>query len=235
MSNEWLNDLLRLQETDMRIRKLTTRLDMIPSEITKIDNEIAHDKELLDKAKNSGDSLSLEIKSVESDIMAQNDIIDKLQKQSVMVKKNDEYKALMSEIETARRKIGDLETRELELMDKIDEVKQEWRRLEKIHADKKTELEAEKADLLELEKRLKKEIEQVSAERPPLEREVDDDVLGIYTRLLDKGVGQPLVPVHNGVCGNCHLQLTPQTVNRARKAEKVNCENCGHLLYMDGE
>ena len=232
MTKEWLNDLLRLQDTDLRIRKLTTRLDMIPSEIDKIDAEIELDKGNLEKSKNSGDSLTLEIKSVESDIIAQNDVIDKLRKQSVMIKKNEEYKAMMKEIEAARKKISDLETRELELMDKIDETKQEWRKLEKIFSDKKTELEAEKVDLIELEGKLKREIEQVAAGRPELESVIDDDILSIYTRLLDKGVGQPLAPVNNGICGNCHLQLTPQTINHTRKAEKVNCENCGHLLYM---
>jgi predicted nucleic acid-binding Zn-ribbon protein len=235
MSKKWLDDLLRLQETDLRIRQLSTRLDMIPSEIQKIDNEIAKDEKELAKAKTSGDSLALEIKSVESDIMAQNDLIDKLRKQSVMIKKNDEYKAMMSEINAAQTKISHLETRELELMDKIDETKQEWRRLEKIASDKKVELEGEKNDLIELEGTLKKEIAQVSSVRPELEQRIDDDLLSLYTRLLSKGVGLPVAPVHNGICGNCHLQLTPQTINKARKAEQVPCENCGHLLRMDQE
>ena len=235
MSKEWLKNLLLLQETDMRIRKLTTRLDMIPSEIHKIDNEIAEDQERLDKAKNSSDALLLEIKSVESDIMAQNEIVDKLRKQSVMIKKNDEYKAMMHQISVAQQKISDLETRELEIMDKIDAAKQEWRKLDKIRADRKTELESEKSELIELEEKLKKEIAKVSAARPALEEKIEENLLGIYTRLLDKGVGQPLAPVRNGICGNCHLQLTPQTVNRTRKEEIVNCENCGHLLYMSEE
>lgn len=235
MTKKWLNDLLLLQETDLRIRQLTTRLDMIPSEIQKIDAEIAQDEEKLAKAKTSGDSLALEIKNVESDIMAQNDVIDKLRKQSVMVKKNDEYKAMMSEISTAQSKISNLETREIELMDSIDEMKQEWRRLEKICSDRKTELESEKDDLIDLEKTLKKEIGQVSSGRPALENEIDDEVLNLYNRLLAKGVGLPLAPVHQGICGNCHLQLTPQTINRAHKAEQVTCENCGHLLYIPEE
>lgn len=235
MRKKWLDDLLLLQETDIRIRQLSTRFDMIPSEIQKIDNEIAKDEENLAKAKTSGDSLSLEIKSVESDIMAQNDVIDKLRKQSAMVKKNDEYKAMMSEINTALAKISNFETRELELMDSIDETKKEWRRLEKICSDRTVELESEKEDLVELEGTLKKEIAQVSSGRPGLEKEIDDEVLGLYTRLLGKGVGLPLAAVHNGICGNCHLQLTPQTINRARKAEQVPCENCGHLLHMEQE
>lgn len=228
----WIESVLKLQENDLRIRQLSTRVEMIPIEIQKIDNEIEKEKEELKKKKEGGMSTELEIKQVESDIMKYNDEVQKLQKQSVMVKKNDEYKALMKEIDNAKQKISDLETKELELMEVKDEFKRSWKNDEKNVQDKENTLKEEKSDLAELENRLKKEIESLKDGREELCNNVESELLDRYNKLLNKGVGQPLVEIHDGNCGNCHLKLTPQTVNSVRKSEQIVCENCSHLLFF---
>ncbi len=233
---KWIEDLLKLQGVDMRIRRLSTRLDMIPTELSRIDSELEQDQEELKKAADGGRSTELEIKQVESDIAALNDEADKLRKQSAMVRKNDEYRALMSEIDTVKNKISDLETRELELMDAIDEFKNSQLGREKAVAAKAESMETEKRELGELENDLKRDIDALNAKREELIKPVDGTLLSQYQRLLGKGVGEPLVIVRKGNCGNCHLRLTPQTVNMVRKGVEVACENCGHLLYVeDGE
>lgn len=230
---KWISNLLKLQETDLRIRKLTTRQEMVPIEIQKIEREIEVEKVKLRKKKDGGLSTDLETKKVESEIMAQKDEIDRLQKQSVMVKKNDEYRALIKEIDNANKKISDLETRELELMDMKDDFKKTWKGEEKVAKDQENTLAEEKEDLEELEGRLKIEIEKVKSGRIELCGEIDEDLLDLYNRLLNKGVGQPLAEVVDDLnCGNCHLRLTPQTINSARKSHEVQCENCSHLLYF---
>ena len=229
---KWIKDLLKLQETDLRIRQLSTRLEMIPIEVSKIDKEIVDDEIELQKAKENDMSTTLEIKQVESEIMKYDDEIEKLQKQSVMVKKNDEYKAMIREMNTAKMKISKLETRELELMDQMDEIKKSFKKEEKIAADRKNTLNGEKEDLLELEGTIKSQTSKILASREAFEDAVEFDVLSLYKRLIGKGIGSPLVEVHNGICGNCHLKLTPQTVNIARKQVVGTCENCGHLLYV---
>jgi predicted nucleic acid-binding Zn-ribbon protein len=206
---------------------------MIPKELSRIDAELEHDQEELKKASEDGKSTELEIKQVESNIAALNDEIEKLQQQSSMVRKNDEYRAMMNEIAGVKKKIGDLETRELELMDCIDEFKNGWRDKEKSTADRAESLKNEKNELVELEADIKKEIDALDKQRAPLLEPIDDSILSLYTKLLNRGAGKPMVKVHHGSCGNCHLRLTPQTVNLARKADKVSCENCGHILYAE--
>jgi uncharacterized protein len=228
---QWIEDLLRLQDNDLTIRRLTTRLEMIPIEISKIERDIETEREELKKRKEAGMSTELEIKQVESEIMKQNDEITRLQKQSVMVKKNDEYRALMKEINNAQAKISNLETRELELMDLKDAFKKTRKNEERITQDKENTLNEETQDLQDIEVRLKKEINNLNAGRNLLCDKIKEELLGKYTRLINKGVGKPLVEVHDGNCGNCHLKLTPQTVNTASKQEQIPCENCGHLLY----
>jgi len=230
---KWIEDLLELQDSDIRIRKLTTRLEMIPIEIEKIDEDIRATINHLKTSKEMSITTDLEIKQVESEIMKFNDEIAKLQKQSVMVKKNDEYRALIKEVNTAKKKISELETKELELMEQKDNVAKQMKNAEKIAREKANTLKDEKADLNSLEERLKKQINSLMQTRNDLTAPIHTDLLNRYQRILNKGVGQPLVPVHDGICGNCHLKLTPQTANFANKGELVSCENCGHLLYEE--
>ena len=229
---DWIKNLLALQETDLRLRQLSTRLEMIPIEISRIENDIKADEEKLHKTRERDMSTKLEIKKVESEIMKCNDKTDKLQQQSSMVKKNDEYKALLNEIEYEKKKISELETRELELMDEMDTIRKSIKQDEKLFENRKKILLSEKEELQELEETVKKQIEKISAERPKLLAPIDDSILSLYSRLINKGVGSPVVEVHNGNCGNCHLKLTPQTVNIARKQEVGTCENCGYILYI---
>ena len=230
--NPWIDSLLELQATDMRIRQLSTRLDMIPTELSRLDGELEHQKNELKKLKDSGMSTDMEIRQVESEIMKTNDALDKLKQQSAMVRKNEEYKALLNEMATLKAKISDLETRELELMEAKDKFGRQYERQEILARNKGKNLDGEKADLEALALKLEKELDALKLGRPPLCAPIEPELLDKYTQLLNKGVGKPVAEIHDGNCGNCHLKLTPQTLNSADKGLKVQCDNCGHLLYI---
>jgi len=146
--------------------------------------------------------------------------------------KNDEYKALLKEIADAQQKISDLETKEIELLDKLEETNKTIKKAEQIANERKKLLNEEKEELVELENNVKRQIQSLKDKRPEFLDKISADILSLYTRLLDKGVGTPVAEIHNGNCGNCHLKLTPQTVNTARKQELITCENCSHILYI---
>jgi predicted nucleic acid-binding Zn-ribbon protein len=228
---QWITDLLALQEIDMRIRGLRTRQTIIPEEISKLEKELVIEKSKLDHAKESFVGIELEIKKRESSIKDQNETMKKYNTQSAQIKKNDEYRAMMHEIENVKNKISDIETEQLGFMEKIEVAKNAFKSEEKLFKDREKALSEEKNELKDLEGKLKAEIENQNSLRDGLSAKISPDLLSIYKRLLSKKTGTPLVDVHQGICGNCHLKLTPQTVNSVRKEAQVFCDNCGHLLY----
>ncbi|MDD3118061.1 MAG: hypothetical protein PHQ27_02680 [Victivallales bacterium] len=227
---QWVNDLLVLQNVDMRIRGLIQRQGMIPQEIVRLRKEIATVAEGLKSARENANKTSLEIKSLESQIKQKNEHIAKLQVQSGMVKKNTEYQAMMKEITELKSGISDLETREIELLDQADERKNAFRNTEKEANAKKQSLEEEIQELQQLTGELKEEIARQQEARVPLVAKLDTDVLTRYNRLL-KATGTPLVKIDNGICGHCHLKVIPQTLHEVGKGAVTTCENCGHLVY----
>jgi predicted nucleic acid-binding Zn-ribbon protein len=228
---QWITDLLALQEIDMRIRGLKTRLSIIPEEISKLGKELAIEKSKLEHAKESFVGIELEIKKKESAIKDQNETMKKYNTQSALIKKNDEYRAMMKEIENVKNKISDIETEQLGFMDKIEAVKNAFKSEEKLFRDREKAIAEEENELKDLEGKLKAEIEKQNSSREEFSTKISPDLLSTYKRLLSKKTGTPLIDVHQGICGNCHLKLTPQTVNSVRKEMQVFCDNCGHLLY----
>ncbi len=229
----WIESLLALQKVDMRIINLRLRLKMIPAEIDKLKQKIADTEANLAKTKNSMQKTGLEIKHTESAIAEINDRIDKLQQQSSLIKKNSEYKAMLSQIDTQKEKISKLETAMLILFDQDEEQKGKFKETEKEFKAEKNGVLEEIDELTGLTGEIESEIKQLMDSRPPLELKIDSDVLTQYKRLLKSGRA-PLAKINSaGICSNCHLKITPQTMTETKKGAVVYCDNCLRLLYLE--
>lgn len=229
---KWIEDLLSLQETDLRIRNLRLRLELIPEEIKRLGMELEDNKKKLDLTKENCMRFDLDMKKVEGSIKDKNVELLRIQSQSAMVKKNEEYKALLSEIENVKRKISAFETEQLVLMDNTEAEKKKFREVEKVFNDRSKNIKDEKTGLEDLVLKLKEEIIKLEVIRDEKRKPLPHDVLSLYLRLLTKGASSPFVQVSQGMCGKCHLKLTPQTVNSARKELMTQCDNCGHMIYF---
>lgn len=235
MSAIWVENLLKLQELDLEIRNLKLRLTMIPKEAEKLQSEIARIEGKVKIAKEKKASHERELKQVEAEIAELNDKIGKLQTQSNMVKKNTEYQAMLGTIAMLKKSISDLESKQLELMDTLSADDQAIR---KAMAEVKPEtagLREELKELAELFSDVKKRGRELLAKRPELRSMVDSEILPRYEQILQKNTTTPLVPVEVDKCGNCHLRLTPQTLNQTRAGAITYCDNCMHIIYMPDE
>ena len=160
----------------------------------------------------------------------------KLQQQSALVKKNNEYQAMLGQIADNKRKIGSLEEEVLEKFDKVAELKENAEKIKRANALELRNARAEFEELLAFSKTVKGEIAKAVADRPALTANVRDELLSTYNRLLKGKEGTaPLTKLDNGCCGNCHMKVTMQTANELSKGKIEHCDNCQHLLYADPE
>ena len=231
-----IEDILALQEKDMRIRGLKMRLAMIPTEKAKLNATLEQEKNSLKAQRESLSKTEMEMKQKESAINQVNEEIKKLQNQTVLIKKNDEYQAMLKEIESRKGKISDIETEIIMLIDKKEALAAEFKAYEKTFGDREKSIQAELKELTQLEGDLKNEIISQTNSRAPLEAVVPKDNLGLYTRILNTGKGEPLGKVLQGItCSNCHLKLTPQTLTLTKRGDLAICDNCSRMLYMPDE
>ena len=227
-----MKNLQDLQNVDMRIRKLLTRLEMIPKEQARLKQDIENEKNELQTKKERSQQASVAIKNCESKTAEYKGQISGLEKQSSMVKNNDQYKAMLNEIQHLKDKISDVETREIELLDEQEAANAEFQEISKRFQNEIDNLNDEIAELSELADDIKEQIKALSAQRPELKSKVSKEALAIYERLLAKKSGTPAVALKDNSCGNCHLKIIPQTFNNIKAGKVTVCDYCAHLLYL---
>ena len=229
---KWIEDLLALQTIDMGVRNMKMRLEMLPKERISLESEQKREEAELKERSENSKRTELTVKKVESSIAQINDNIKKIMANSAMVKKNNEYQAMMSEIAQNKVKISDLETEEINLLDELEKARTEFKEFEKQYHAKVKTIKENLSELQQLEREVREEINRLIAERGTKEGGIPQEVLRVYSRLRQAS-GDPLVKVNNDICGNCHLKLTPQTLTEARKGSVITCDNCQHLLYIE--
>ncbi len=229
--------LLQIQDKDTRIAHLQKQIDTVPVEKARIEREINQAEELSAAAKNDVIEVEKAIKQTEMDIATVNQRKLDLLGKSHQIKKNDEYKAMLHEVAMFEAQVSKLEDRQLEQMEKLDAAKSRRADAMKLVEAAKTRLQGTVQDLDVRAKNCDEQILKVKAERDTLAKEVSQDLMRLYTRLMKKGGGfRPAVaPLVDDQCSGCNLKVVPQIRHKVLKNDIVCCENCGIILYNPAE
>ena len=115
MSSE-IEPLISLQVTDREIQRLRAEIAELPKRVAIIEAKLAGTKATLEKAKASAKADDAAKKKYESAIADLRGKISKYRDQSLDVKTNEQYKALLHEISFAEKEITANEDKILELM-----------------------------------------------------------------------------------------------------------------------
>ena len=232
MPSPKITALLNLQAHDMRMRDLKLRQVTIPKELDKIlarrDQLNAATNAAADKVK----KMELLIKSREGEIQTLNAESAKLQQQSALVKKNNEYQAMLAGIAQNKEKIGAIEEDLLVKFDELETLKQQADKIKRANAAELRSARQEFEELLAFSKTCEAEVKKLAESRATLLNGIPAELLSRYERLLKgKDQGAPVVQIENGCCGNCHMKATLQTMNQLSKGDLESCDNCQHLIF----
>ncbi len=235
MPAKWVQALLRLQEHDLSIRNFEQRLKLLPEEMSNLkdrrDALVASTAAAADEAR----KIERQIKTAESEVARLTEESQKLQQQSAMVKKNTEYQAMLSTIALNKNKIGDIEAKVIELLDQFEAAKVVYRRVKADNDAAVKNAKTEFEELIAFSSDVKERLASLRENRKNIPSGVDGDTLSRYNALLGgKQEGSPLVKVESGICGHCHLRITPQAQNNIQKGAVTICDNCQHLIYDEG-
>lgn len=228
-----MDNLLKLQELDLRIEVLRAREDEIPKQKKRYDIHRARLKSELEASEKRTKDLALEQRVAEGEISDKEAQILKYQGQLASVKKNDEYTALLHEIDIQKKQIGVKEERILQIMDELEAAKAQFTEDKKRIEKEQQEIEA---SCKEIDQELATAVEKRKDEeskRQPLRDAIPSPLLKKYERIRKAiNSGPIVVPVRGESCSGCHMALTPQIVNELLAGEKVHsCSHCGRLLF----
>jgi len=229
-----MENLIKLQQLDLSILNMQKKLDSIPEEINKLKGE---KEEILAKTNEIKDKLKKKIyqqKEYEMDIQSYKEKINKIDKDLINVKTNQEYKELLKMKAQYEKDIIDTEDKILELMEEVEALEEEKKKLEKKleeevkDIDKK--IEEKEREIEETEKVLK----ELSQQKEEFKKNIDPNLLKRYELIKNRvSDGIVIASVDDNICTGCYMIIPPKLLNELIKnKDKLHqCPNCGRFLY----
>lgn len=230
--NANLQALIKLQEVDLRMAALRAEIAALPKEVAQIETKLAGSKAKVEAAQAAMKADETARRKHESDIKDQQERISKYRDQSLKVKTNQEYKALLSEINQAEAEIARLEDKVLEIMVAADTRKETLKQAEATLKADTAENEREKEHARQQTAADQKQLAELSDQRQQLRSGVEEEALIHYDRVL-KLRGSVMAAVYEDEsCSACRVRLRPQVFQDVTTNQQfVTCFYCNRILY----
>jgi predicted nucleic acid-binding Zn-ribbon protein len=225
-----MRQLIVIRDIDEEIAVVGSDLTRIPEERETVERELVEARETLDRTRESLESEEVEERRLEAKMREQEALLQRLNAQSSQVTSPQAYEALQHELEHASTASSEYETRALELMESIDQLRGEVAaaedRLQQAEAQAPSQLDA----LSDREKRLRAESEALLERREKACQRLDASLLAHYERVAQQR--RPAVGIFEGkICPECRITLPTSRASEIQRAERVHaCSSCHRLL-----
>jgi predicted nucleic acid-binding Zn-ribbon protein len=228
-----IENLLKLQDVDKEIRRLQDEVAELPKRVAAIELKLAGTKAQLEKAQTAVKADEAARRKYESSITELRTKISKYRDQSLDVKTNEQYKALLHEIQFAEKEISANEDKILELMVNADTRDKEVKAAQAELKEEAAEIEREKEQARQRTAEDEKLLAEWRQKRDQLRSGINESLLRQFER-VSKFRGSGIVEVRDHKCMGCQVMLRPQTYNEVRSGkETVVCDSCQRVLYFN--
>ncbi len=229
-----LQKLLDLQNVDVRLNEVRTRLAAFPKKLADADARAASAKAELEQSKAAQLAAFKDRKKYELDVEGFKERVRKYRDQTSHVKTNEAYKALQHEIQMAEGEIAKAEDRLLEQMvageeydRRIKSAESALKEVEAVVRVQRSSIEVERAAA-------EKSLAELTAERAAVVSAIPENLLDHYERIAKKHNGVALAEVRDEKCGACGMRIRPhvfQEMRRLGSEEMFHCETCTRIIY----
>jgi predicted nucleic acid-binding Zn-ribbon protein len=227
-----LKALYDLQTIHTKVDKIRQIRGELPMEVADLEDDVAGLETRIQKIKNELDDL-------EDDIVTRKNLIrdaqantKKYEAQLNEVKNNREYDAISKEIEIQGL---DIQVSEKKIREFGFEISSKTQIYDKALADleeRKSDLEAKKAELGTITAETEKEESELNTQAESATGTIEERLLIAYNRLRQNAKnGLAVVTIQRDSCSGCFNQIPPQRQSDIRQRKKIIvCEHCGRIL-----
>ncbi len=231
-----LDVLFSLQQLDDRLAEMGRKKKEIPDHIRELEKALEERQQRVKACRERIEEAARRQRELEGQLKENAEERKKKQRRLQEVKSNDEYKAILKEIEYTKEADSKVEDEILLLFEELERLEKE---LEAEQGAAKAQEEALRAD----KSRLEREIHEIEKEHRLLENErrkvcdeLDAGVLADYERIRTRRAGLAVVAVKKEVCPGCHMYIPAQTINEVLQTGEIrHCPHCRRILYCELE
>jgi len=225
--------LIKLQDCDSQLVKLSAKKKILPENIEKLDKEFILFKEGIETNKIKYDELKSRHTENENKIKKVNEGIVKTKERMLEVKNNKEYQAMLKEIEIAESSRGEIETQIISLLDELDKLSVLVKKDEEILKQSRGKYEQEKKAMEDDLNAVDTDVANWEQKRIDLQKDVPDELLVRYERIKKRNKGVGVTSVWKSVCNGCHMNIPPQLYNELQRSDDLlSCPNCNRIMYF---
>lgn len=225
---------MKLQEMDLALETIRVSKASVAPRRIRVQADQAQLVSAFEESKKSLQQALLDKKKMEGDVEAKEQAIRKHTGELNSVKSNDAYKALLTEIETAKKEKAAAEDRILEIMELQDNLQKDLKEREKTLDADKAAL-AKQVDVLDAEeKELDGRLAAKQAERDAAVQSVPANALQRYEGVRrGRSTFAVLAAVKDLTCQGCRTRIPADVVNNVMKGKEiVSCESCSRILFI---
>src|ERR1700735_53867 len=228
-----IENLLKLQDTDKEIRGLQDEVAEFPKRRRSIKQDPAGKKTQLEKAQAAVKADEAARRKYDTAISDLRGKISKYRDQSLEVKTNEQYRALMGEVQFAEKEIAANEDKILEMMVNADARDKEVKAAQAELKAETAEIEQEKEQARQRTAEDEKLLAEWRGKRDQIRTGVNEDLLRHYER-VSKFRGSGISEVRDQQCMACPVKLRPQTYHEVRSGTAtIVCDSCQRILYFN--
>ena len=224
--------LYQLQEIDTEIADEERRLGQVNS-LLGDDEVVVVVQQKLDMEKEKRGELQHQQRSLEGEI---DDLAAKIKKgedelYSGRVNNPKELSNLQHEVELLKSKRDQLETKDLELMERVESVEAGMAALQGELKEVTAEWQREQEQLKKEKAALESSLDDLNRKRQALAAEIEAKAVTLYEQLR-KNKGFAVARVEQGICRGCRISLSSSELQQTRSGSLVQCGSCNRILYL---
>ena len=226
-----LEKLIQLQKIEIQIKELSEGLKQLPQRLKLMEKKLEKTSDLLKQDKESIKEIEFNRRQSENKIKVIEEKKSKYTVQLSDVKTNEQYKALLQEIDFQNEKIRTVEDDILMDMEKEDRLKVNYVELEEKYRQEVSQVNEEKKIAQKAANEMEVKLEQSKKERNTLIKLITPEVYRIYRSISDVRKGIALARATKS-CQGCHVRIRPSILSRVMgNKEILTCERCNRILY----
>ena len=229
-----LQQLVQLQNLDNEIAEHKKLLAEVPAQIDAGRAELDNKKKVLTDAQDEMKALQDNRKAIESEVQSENDHMAKIKVKLPAVKTNKEYTAILSEVDAVKIKVSELEDKELEIMEILEEKQKAIPEIENKCKEEDARFQEYKAKKEGELSRMKQELNDYTAKREKLMEQIDKVMVQRYEKVKKSRDGQAVALLRENICQGCFQQILPQMVINVKVGESIQqCSSCMRFLHWE--
>ncbi|MBU1193756.1 MAG: nucleotide-binding protein [Proteobacteria bacterium] len=232
ISKQNIEKLIKLQEAETEIVRLTAVLEKIVHEKIKLNAKLIQFEAGLKEKQEIFSKLEKDCRDLEMEIKILDDRIVKSNEKLRMVKTNKEYQLCLREVDDSKKHKDALETQLLEYMDErdatrtiVEDTLKEYELLKEKITQEQKNIEKNSSDDREL-------LDEYEARKADIGQTLDKALMTRFGKVSKMNKGLVVVPVRNEVCMGCFMNIPPQLYIEVQRGDVlISCPQCSRILY----